>query len=63
MVDGFLDEFETLADACVFAGQTDDTEDFCWAVMVHADISEEAVWEAIIDIGGPDRVVQIVQDQ
>jgi hypothetical protein len=63
MVDGFPDEFETLADACVFAGQTDGADDFCWAVMVHPDISEEAVWEAITDIGCPDRVVQIVQDQ
>lgn len=60
MVDGFPDEFETLADACVFAGQTDGPEDFCWAVLVHADISEEAIWDAITDIGWPDRVVQLV---
>lgn len=63
MVDGFPNEFETLADACVFAGQTNDTGDFCWAVMVHPGISEEAIWEAIEDVGYPDRVVQIVQDQ
>lgn len=60
MVEGFPREFETLADACVFAGQTDDTEEFCWAIMVHPDISEEAIWEAITDIGCPDRVVQLV---
>ena len=60
MVKGFPGEFKTLADACVFAGRTDDTEGFCWAVMVDSGISEEAVWEAITHIGCPDRVVQLV---